>query len=193
MATDPSQIRPLLDDLARGDGAAAGRLLPLVYDDLRAIAAGLLRQQPPSHTLQPTALCNEACIRLLGSSADSWNGKEHLLAVAAIAMRQILVSHAVAKSTLKRGGGVDRATLIDVADHREAPSVVDVLALESTLVQLEAEDPDLARVVELRYFAGMTVQQVALVMGQSERTVNRLWRTARAELATRLSPPEDAR
>lgn len=193
MAADSSQIRPLLDELARGDRTAAGRLLPLVYDDLRAIAAGLLRQQQQSHTLQPTALCNEACIRLMGLQTDSLNGKEHLLAVAAIAMRQILISHAVAKSTLKRGGGLERVTLIDVTDARETPSLVDVLALEQTLVQLEAEDADLARVVELRYFAGMTVQQVAVVMGHSERTINRLWRTARAELATRLTPPEEAR
>ncbi len=186
MPSDANDIQALVSDLAKGDSNATNRLLPLIYDDLRAIAARLLQSERASHTLQPTALCNEACVRLMGSAVPSWNGKEHLLAVAAIAMRQILVNQARARNTLKRGGGAQRLTLVDVADNKPESAVVDVLSLESALKELESDDPTLARIVELRYFAGMSIKQVAIVMDQSDRTINRLWRTAQAELAVKL-------
>jgi RNA polymerase sigma factor (TIGR02999 family) len=190
--SDANEIQALVNDLAKGDSDATRRLLPLIYDDLRAIAAKLLMSERACHTLQPTALCNEACLRLMGSSTPSWNGKEHLLAVAAIAMRQILVNQARARNTLKRGGGEQRLTLVDVADNRSEAAIVDVLTLESALKELEAEDPTLARIVELRYFAGMSIKQVAIVMNQSDRTINRLWRTAQAELAVKLRTGDGA-
>jgi RNA polymerase sigma factor (TIGR02999 family) len=122
----------------------------------------------------------------MGTAVPSWNGKEHLLAVAAIAMRQILVNQARARNTLKRGGGGQRVTLVDVADGKPESAIIDVLSLESALQELESDDPTLARIVELRYFAGMSIKQVAIAMGQSDRTINRLWRTAQAELAVKL-------
>lgn len=192
MPSDANEIQALVNDLAKGDSDATRRLLPLIYDDLRAIAAKLLMSERACHTLQPTALCNEACLRLMGSATPSWNGKEHLLAVAAIAMRQILVNQARARNTLKRGGGEQRLTLVDVADNRPETAIVDVLTLESALKDLEAEDPTLARIVELRYFAGMSIKQVAIVMNQSDRTINRLWRTAQAELAVKLRTGDGA-
>ncbi len=192
MPSDANEIQALVNDLTKGDSDATRRLLPLIYDDLRAIAAKLLMSERACHTLQPTALCNEACLRLMGSATPSWNGKEHLLAVAAIAMRQILVNQARARNTLKRGGGEQRLTLVDVADNRSEAAIVDVLTLESALKELEAEDPTLARIVELRYFAGMSIKQVAIVMNQSDRTINRLWRTAQAELAVKLRTGDGA-
>ena len=186
MPSDANDIQALVNDLAKGDSNATDRLLPLIYDDLRAIATRLLQSERASHTLQPTALCNEACIRLMGTAVPSWNGKEHLLAVAAIAMRQILVNQARARNTLKRGGGGQRVTLVDVADGKPESAIIDVLSLESALQELESDDPTLARIVELRYFAGMSIKQVAIAMGQSDRTINRLWRTAQAELAVKL-------
>jgi RNA polymerase sigma factor (TIGR02999 family) len=188
--SDAKEIQTLVNDLCKGDGDATKRLLALVYDDLRATAARILVSERSSHTLQPTALCNEACMRLMGATTPSWNGKEHLLAVAAIAMRQILVNQARSKNSLKRGGGAQRLTLVDVADNSSAPAIVDVLSLESVLKELESDDPHLARIVELRYFAGMSIKQVAIVMDQSERTINRLWRTAQAELAVKLRAGE---
>ena len=118
---------------------------------------------------------------------------EHFLAVAAMAMRQVLVTHARARHAVKRGGAAQREhlTIADPVDPR-TPADLDILALEEVLAQLEREDPPLARIVELRYFAGMSIEQIALVMGLSERTVNRQWRLARAELATRLGGPEHA-
>ncbi len=192
MPSDANQIQVLLNDLAKGDSDATKKLLPLVYNDLRAIAARLLLSDGAPHTLQPTALCNEACVRLMGSATASWNGREHLLAVAAMAMRQILVNQARARNALKRGGGAQRLTLVDVADNRPESAIVDVLSLESALQELESDDPTLARIVELRYFAGMSIRQVAVVMDQSERTINRLWRTAQAELAVKLRAGDGA-
>lgn len=192
MTGDANEIQSLVNDLVRGDRQATQRLLPLVYDDLRAMASRLMTTERASHTLQPTALCNEACARLIGSGA-TWTGKEHLLAVAAIAMRQILVNQARSKNALKRGGGgPQRVTLADVPDQRSPSALIDVLSLETALNALESEDPTLARIVELRYFAGMSIKQVAVVMDQSERTINRLWRTAQAELAIKLRAEGDA-
>lgn len=187
------QILNLVEDLRQGRPDAAERLLPLVYDDLRVLAASLLRHDRPSHTLQPTALVNEACLKLMGGKPRTWDGREHFLAVAAMAMRQVLVSHARARHAVKRGGAGqrERLTIADPVDPRP-PADLDILALEEVLAQLEREDPPLARIIELRYFAGMSIEQVALVLGLSERTVNRQWRLARAELAAKLAGPEQA-
>lgn len=193
MADRTDQILNLVEDLRQGVPDAAQQLLPLVYDDLRALAASMLRHDRPSHTLQPTALVHEACLKLMGGKPRSWAGREHFLAVAAMAMRQVLVSHARARHAAKRGGPARREnlTIADPVDDRPA-SDVDILALEDALAQLEREDPQLARIVELRYFAGMSIEQVALVVGLSDRTVDRQWRLARAELALRLGGREQA-
>jgi RNA polymerase sigma factor (TIGR02999 family) len=191
--SDPhEEILTLVEEARKGVPNAAARLLPLVYEDLRRIAGGMIRGERVSHTLQPTALVNEACLKLMGGEDRAWEGREHFLAVAAIAMRQVLVNHARSRNALKRGGHGDRVTLFDPVDVRAKSEDVDILALEEVLRELEQEDPQIARLIELRYFAGMNLAQAAIVMEVSERTLNRLWRAARAELATRLGGAEDA-
>ncbi len=188
------KLLSLVDDLRKGDPGAAEKLLPMVYDDLRAIAASMLKQERASHTLQPTALVNEAYLKLVGGEQKSWNGQEHFLAVAAIAMRQILVNHARGRNAQKRGGGAHAGPLTfaePVDEGSRAGMEIDILALEEALESLEREAPRLAKIVELRYFAAMSIQQVAIVLDSSERTINREWRVARAELALRLKGGED--
>lgn len=186
---DKGQITRLLSEAQAGGpraSAAAAELLPLVYSELRALAGSFFANQPASHTLQPTALVHEAYMKLAASPDQSWTGRRHFFAVAAKAMRQVLVSHARAKHAHKRSApGADRLTLSSEA----APSgvgAVDLLALEEAIVALEKIDPVQARIVELRFFAGLSCAQVAEVMQVSERTVKREWRMARAELASML-------
>jgi RNA polymerase sigma factor (TIGR02999 family) len=170
-------------------------LMPLVYDELRRIAASYVRGERPGQTLQATALVNEAFVRLAGERARHFNSRTHFLAIAALSMRQILVQRARARNAIKRGGGPQRVTLDDASaanveaafrppDH--APDDIDVLALDEALSRLAALDADLARVVELRHFGGLTVEEVAEVMGTSPATVKRQWAMARAWLKRAL-------
>jgi RNA polymerase sigma-70 factor, ECF subfamily len=170
-------------------------LMPLVYDELRRIAAGYVRGERPGQTIQATALVNEAFVRMAGERARHFNGRTHFLAIAALSMRQILVQRARARNAIKRGGGPQRVTLDDAsAANVEAafrqpenePGNVDVLALDEALSRLSALDSELARVVELRYFGGLTVEEVADVMGTSPATVKRQWALARAWLKRSL-------
>ena len=175
-------------------------LMPLVYDELRRIAAGYVRGERPGQTIQATALVNEAFVRLAGERARHFNGRTHFLAIAALSMRQILVQRARARNAIKRGGGPQRVTLDDAnaanveaayigagirADLRR-PDDIDVLALDEALSRLAELDADLAKVVELRYFGGLTVEEVADVMGTSPATVKRQWALARAWLKRAL-------
>jgi RNA polymerase sigma factor (TIGR02999 family) len=186
------QVISLVEGVRSGAPQAAEKLLPLVYEDLRAIAASMLRRERASHTLQPTALVNEAYIKMVGGERKSWDGREHFLAVAAMAMRQILVNHARSRNTQKRGSGeVQALTFIEPVDSSDRASDIDILALDEALQALEREAPRLAKIVELRYFAAMSIQQVAIVLDSSERTINREWRVARAELAMRLREGTD--
>jgi RNA polymerase sigma factor (TIGR02999 family) len=175
-------------------------LMPLVYDELRRIAAGYVRGERPGQTIQATALVNEAFVRMAGERARHFNGRTHFLAIAALSMRQILVQRARARNAIKRGGGPQRVTFddanaanVDAAyvgagisrpDH--APGDIDVLALDEALTRLAALDADLAKVVELRYFGGLTVEEVADIMGTSPATVKRQWALARAWLKRAL-------
>jgi RNA polymerase sigma factor (TIGR02999 family) len=175
-------------------------LMPLVYDELRRIAAGYVRGERPGQTIQATALVNEAFVRLAGERARHFNSRTHFLAIAALSMRQILVQRARARNAIKRGGGPQRVTLDDAnAANIEAayegagvraalrrPDDIDVLALDEALVRLAALDTELAKVVELRYFGGLTVEEVADVMGTSPATVKRQWALARAWLKRAL-------
>ena len=175
-------------------------LMPLVYDELRRIAAGYVRGERPGQTIQATALVNEAFVRMAGERARHFNGRTHFLAIAALSMRQILVQRARARNAIKRGGGPQRVTLDDAnaADVDAAyvgagfsrpdrePGDIDVLALDEALSRLAAIDTDLARVVELRYFGGLTVEEVAEVMGSSPATVKRQWALARTWLKRAL-------
>ena len=146
-----------------------------------------MRGQRGSHTLQPTALVNEACVKLLGGTELSWQNRTHFFAVAAMAMRQVLANHARGRRAAKRAAGGDRVTLSDVAGARGSEIGVDALALDDALAKLAAVDPRQARLVELRYFAGMTMEESAFVLDVSVRTVERDWVVARAFLKSELA------
>jgi RNA polymerase sigma factor (TIGR02999 family) len=171
--------------MSSGNARAADRLLPLVYDELRALAARMLAAERPDHTLPPTALVHEAYVRMIDQSRANWVNRAHFCAVAAGIIRRILVDHARAHQAAKRGG--DRARL-DITDM-EAPaqaSSVDLLALDELLDQLERLNPRHRRVIELRFFGGMTLDETARVLGVSPETVKLDWRAARAWLQVRL-------
>lgn len=190
-----ARIAELLARAAGGEQRASADLLPLVYDHLRAIARAKLAREPAGQTLQPTALVHEAYLKLIGSDRP-WNDKRHFFAAAALAMRRILVDRARARRGEKRGGNAQRISL-DIAEggpqagdhHRaraDAGDDMDWLALENAMAALEQHDPGLAEVVHLRYFAGLSVEEVALATGVSSRTVNREWLVARAWLLRKM-------
>jgi RNA polymerase sigma factor (TIGR02999 family) len=161
-------------------------LMPLVYDELRRIAASYVRGERPGQTIQATALVNEAFVRLAGERARHFNSRTHFLAIAALSMRQILVQRARSRNAIKRGGGPQRVTLDDANIGGAASNDIAVLALDEALSRLAALDGELAKVVELRYFGGLTVEEVADVMGTSPATVKRQWALARAWLKRSL-------
>lgn len=169
--------------LAAGDGdrVAADRLLPLVYDELHAQAERFLGRERRGHTLQPTALVHEAYLRLVDQTRVKWESRVHFLAVASTMMRRVLVNHAKARSRQKRAGDALRLTL-DEALAAESPRELDLVALDEALERLAALDPQQARLVELRFFAGMTAPEAAQALGVSERTVHREWALAKAWL-----------
>jgi RNA polymerase sigma factor (TIGR02999 family) len=176
----------ILRSAGDGDEQAAGILLERVYDHLHAIASGFFRQQRSDHTLQPTAVVHEAFLKLVGAEAADWNDRAHFIAVAARAMRQVLVDHARSKGTLKRGGHRRRVQLDDASPAGGGPAVIDIVALDEALDQLAALDPRQARVVELRFIGGLTVAEAAAVLDVSPRTVELDWRMARAWLSQAL-------
>jgi len=165
-------------------------LMPLVYDELRRIAAGYIRRERPGQTLQATALVNEAFVRLAAEKARPFANRTHFLAVAALSMRQILVQRARARKAAKRGGAPERVTLDEGLIVREAPSI-DVLALDEALNRLALLDSELARIVELRYFGGLTVEETAEAVGSSPATVKRQWAMARAWLKRAMDSASD--
>jgi RNA polymerase sigma factor (TIGR02999 family) len=177
-----SEVIRILSALAPGDPSAASQLLPLVYEELRRLAAQKLSQEKPGQTLTATALVHEAYLRLVGQGPEQrWDGRGHFFAAAAEAMRRILVESARRKESLKRGGDRQRLDLDDLALAVPEP-VVDLLALDEALSRLDAADPEAAELVKLRYFAGLTVPQAAEVLGVSPRTADFLWAYARAFL-----------
>ncbi|MCA9286113.1 MAG: sigma-70 family RNA polymerase sigma factor [Phycisphaerales bacterium] len=193
MSMDPHEMTLLLHGASNGDREAANRLVQLVYDQLRALAGSFAGGHSANHTLQPTALVHEAFVKLVQSPSANYNDRGHFFAVAATAMRQILADHARRKRTAKRGGDAtlqqptnwDRADLASPA--REEPREVDVVALDDLLAELARVDERRYRVVELRYFGGLEVEQVARLLDVSKSTVEADWRAARAWLAMRLS------
>lgn len=186
MAADSDNATILLHRLDAGEAQAAEQLLPLLYDELKAIARRQFRGQPDGHTLQATVLVHEAFLRLVGRPANTWKDRKHFFAVAATAMRQILVNHARAKNADKRGGGGQRL-MLDENAIASKDAGLDVLDLNDALERLNTIDPRKHRVVELRFFAGLTVPEVADVMQLSVTTIESEWRAARAWLATALS------
>jgi len=186
MSGTQNQATLLLGRLNSGDNDAARELLPLLYDELRTLAARQFRGQPSDHTLQPTVLVHEAFLRLVGRPEKDWNDRKHFFAVAATAMRQILVNHARAKNADKRGGG-ERPILLNDEIVGSQGQNLDVLDLNEALERLSAIDSRKHRVVELRFFAGLTVPEVAEVMDLSVTTIESEWRAARAWLSVELS------
>jgi RNA polymerase sigma factor (TIGR02999 family) len=166
---------------AQGDEAAGDRLFPILYGELRLQARRYMRRERRSHTLQPSALVHEAYLRLAGAPDPDWHDRSHFFAFAARVMRQVLVDHARRKRAAKREG---QHVTLDDADASAAP--LELLDLESALTELALLDPRQARVVELRFFGGLDVEETADVLGLSSRTVKREWQTARAWLQHRL-------
>jgi RNA polymerase sigma factor (TIGR02999 family) len=176
----------VLSAIEAGDPQAAEQLLPLVYDELRRLAARRLAGEGPGHILQPTALVHEAYLKLVGADPQQpWNGRIHFFAAAAEAMRRILIDHARRKHRARRGGGMKRVELGDIDDIEmvtERGEADELLALDEALTQLAVADPRRAELVRLRYFAGLTLDQAAELLGISRATADRNWAFARAWL-----------
>lgn len=177
-----SDVTHILSQIESGDPSAAGQLLPLVYDELRRLAAAKLASEPSGNTLQPTALVHEAYLRLVGATGGGqWDHRGHFFAAAAEAMRRILIDNARRRTAVRHGGGLRREPLepdtIPFSEPRE-----DLLALDEALHRLAAEDPLKARLVTLRYFAGLSLAEAAAALDLSERTAGRHWAYARAWL-----------
>ena len=176
-----SDITLVLDAINRGEKQAAEKLLPLVYDELRKLAAARMAHESAGHTLQPTALVHEAWLELVGDNKQDWKSRAYFFAAAAEAMRRILVWHARAKARLKRGGGQQRLNIEDL-DLAIAEPDDKVLLVEEALGQLERDNPERARVVVMKFFGGMTNKEVAETMGIGERSVERHWMFAKSWL-----------
>lgn len=181
---DETDVTLLLQRVNRGEQQAYSDLFNRVYAELRRMAIGRMRMEGRAHTLQPTALVNEACMRLMDGDTD-WQNRRHFFGAAAEAMRRVLVDHARRRNAAKRGGGLHRVTLTNL-DIESPECDVDLLALEDALQVLERESPRLARLVELRFFAGLSIEEAATVIGVSPATVKRDWSFARAWLLERL-------
>ena len=182
----PSEVSVLLQGWRNGDRTALDALLPLVYKELRRLARFQLRQERPNHTLQSAALVNEAYLRLVGLNAPKWESHSHFFAIAAQLMRQILVDYARRHRAAKRGGDVRRVSVSDAAATAQATDF-DVLALDEALQSLANIDPRQSRVVELRFFAGLSLDEIAKVLDVGPATVQRDWTAARAWLYREMS------
>ena len=181
-----NEVTRILSDLARGDAHAAGQLLPLVYEELRKLAAARMAEEAPGNTLDATALVHQAYLRLVGpADAARWDNRGHFFAAAAEAMRRILVDAARRKGREKHGGDRTRIDL-DAAEPAVPDVRHDLIALDAALTRLEAEDPQAAKLVELRHFTGLSVADAALALGISPRTADRVWSFARAWLHREL-------
>jgi RNA polymerase sigma factor (TIGR02999 family) len=187
MAEESRQgVTGLLKEAQGGDRAALDALLPLVYRELKGIASRQLAGERPGHTLQATALVNEAYLRLVDQHSVDWRNRAHFFSIAAETMRRVLVNHAVSRRAGKRGGGETLLALdeaVSLPERRE----VDLILLDEALRRLEELDREQARVVEMKFFAGLSNEEVAEVLGTSESTVKREWRSAKAWLAAQLA------
>ena len=183
-----SELSRILQQVEAGDALAAEQLLPLVYTELRRLANQLMANERAQHALQPTALVHEAFLRLMGNPADyTWQNSRHFYGAAAEAMRRILIEAARRRASLKRGGNLHRVELDDEPAGQAEPDWANLLALDEALKKLQIEDPDSYRLVMLRYFGGLTVDQAAQSMDISPRTAKRYWSFARAWLQREIS------
>jgi RNA polymerase sigma factor (TIGR02999 family) len=182
----PADVTGLLLQWSHGDGEALERLLPVIYEECRRIAARQLRRERADHTLDPTALVHELYLRLVDQRRTTWENRAQFFGISACLMRRILVDHARARHAAKRGGTAIFVSLDAAGDTAAASAALDVLAIDEALERLAVQDADQLRIVELRFFAGLTVEETAHVLGRSARTVKREWRLARAWLYREL-------
>jgi RNA polymerase sigma-70 factor (ECF subfamily) len=180
-----SELTQLLNAWCQGDARALDQLAPLVESELRRVARAYLSKEEPGHTLQPTALINEAYLRLIEWKTVEWRNRAHFYAVAAKMMRRVLVSHAVSRGSLKRGGDAVLVSLVEAESLTDQENA-EIVALDAALDRLARFDPRKSQLVELRFFGGLTAEEAAEVMGSSLRTVNREWSLARAWLFREL-------
>lgn len=181
------EVTQILNQIQQGNVAASGDLLPLVYAELRRLARYKMRKEQPGQTLSPTALVHEAYIRLVADEAMSWDGRSHFFAAAAEAMRRILIENARRRQSLKRGGDMNQRELAEEDAIIHFHDIDELLDLDAALTKLADDEPELAKLVELRYFAGLTVEETAQSLGVSARTVKRNWAFARAWLGREMN------
>lgn len=186
--TPPAELTQLLTQWREGDKAALDALVTVLYSELRRLARSMLAEERPDHTLQPTALIHEAYLRLVDQHSADIRDRTHFLSLAASMMRRILINHANAQQAVKRQAFVRAASLSEEPGAPEPPPAVDLLALDHSLEKLTQLDPQQGRVVELRYFGGLSIEETAEVMGISPATVKREWQTARLWLMQQLNP-----
>lgn len=192
MTSSSSDVTRLLLRWSEGDAGALDLLLPVIYTELRRIASRQLRRERPDHTLAPTALVHELYMRLVDQRRATWQHRAQFFGVAAQLMRRILVDHARERRAGKRGGSATRVSLEAALKESELPAgtqdqaIIDVLAIDEALERLSAIDPEQARIIELRFFAGLTVEETAHVLNRSPRTIKREWRLAKAWLYREL-------
>ena len=179
-------ITQLLVDWGKGDQAALEKLMPLVYDELRRLASNYLRRERATHTLQPTALVNEAYLKLVDQRNAKWQNRAHFFGISAQLMRRILVDHARQHRAVKRGGSNQQRLSITSAERVVKQPEIDLLALNEALDELTEMDPQQARIVELKFFGGLSIDETAEVLGISHATVERDWKMARAWLRRQL-------
>ena len=182
----PEGITQLLIDWGNGDQAALEKLMPLVYSELRRLATNYLHRERAGHTLQPTALVNEAYLKLVGQRSAKWQNRAHFFAISAQLMRRILVDHVRRNRADKRGGSEKKRLSITSAEELATQPAVDLLALNEALDELAKMDPQQSRIVELKFFGGLSIPETAEVLGVGHATVEREWKSARAWLRRRL-------
>ena len=186
-----SDVTRILNAIEQGDARAVDKLLPLIYEELRLLAAQKMAQEKPGQTLQATALVHEAYIRLIEGTSQSWNSKGHFFKAAAEAMRRILIEKARRKKSQKRGGNIQRVKLDDADIVVEGPST-NLIALDEALTKLTEEDCIIADLIKLRYFTGLYLNQAAEILGISHRTAARYWAYGRVWLLREISKPDKA-
>jgi len=186
-----NEVTRIINAIEQGDPQATEKLLPLVYEELRVLAAQKMAQEKPGQTLQATALVHEAYLRLVEGEGQNWNSRGHFFKAAAEAMRRILVENARRKGRLKRGGDKRRVELTEASLTCESPSD-DLLAVDEAIEKLSAEEPSVADLVKLRYFAGLTVDQVAEIQGISRRSVIDHWAYARSWLTREIGKNDES-
>jgi RNA polymerase sigma-70 factor (ECF subfamily) len=187
MTTPPApDVTQLLLDWSKGNRGASDKLMPLVYDELRRVAQNYLSRERPDHTLQATALVHEAYLKLVNQTSVDWRDRAHFFGLASQMMRHILVDHARRHQAAKRGGFAQRLTIVEAVSFPEQKDF-DLVALDEALTRLAELDPQQSRIVEMRFFGGLTVEETAMALGLSVSTLNREWRLAKAWLLRELT------